>query len=255
MAIRCILRSRDFMMLALLFCLGSGCRPDKASPPTQSSTPPKEPVPQAAASAANPSEPSAAQPTPSDTLSKPVAKPADQPIIPGLPSNVWAVELKTNKGDIILILDDKAAPVTVQNFVQYVESGFYQGTIFHRVIPRFMIQGGGFTDGMQQKPTRAPIVNEASNGLKNARGTISMARTNNPNSATAQFFINHVDNASLDYVKGSNPGYAVFGKVFKGMEVVDAIASVKTTTRGMFQNVPVETITITSAKIIQKPLK
>jgi cyclophilin family peptidyl-prolyl cis-trans isomerase len=243
------------MMLAILFCLGSGCRPDKTSQSAQPSTPPKEPAPRATAPAANSADPSASQSTPKNIPSQPVAKSADQPAIPGLPANSWAVELKTTMGDIILVLDEKAAPVTVKNFIQYVENGFYSGTIFHRVIPKFMIQGGGFTDGMQQKPTRPAIINEASNGLKNARGTISMARTNNPNSATSQFFINHVDNAMLDFAKGSNPGYAVFGKVFEGMDVVDSIASVKTTTRGMFQNVPVESITITSAKVIQQPSK
>jgi cyclophilin family peptidyl-prolyl cis-trans isomerase len=127
------------------------------------------------------------------------------------------VKLETSMGDIVIELDEKAAPVTVKNFLTYAGESFYDGTIFHRVIPKFMIQGGGFTPDMAQKQTHPPIINEANNGLKNNRGTIAMARTNNPDSATSQFFINHKDNPNLNYVDARNPGYAVFGKVVEGM--------------------------------------
>jgi cyclophilin family peptidyl-prolyl cis-trans isomerase len=164
------------------------------------------------------------------------------------------VRLETSMGAIVIELDRQAAPVTVKNFLGYVESGFYDGTIFHRVIPGFMIQGGGFTKDLDRKKTRNPIINEAKNGLSNKRGTIAMARTNDPNSATSQFFINHTDNTPLDYT-GRNAGYAVFGKVTEGMEIVDAIAAIKTTTRkdkkGVdMQDVPVEPVVITSAKMV-----
>ncbi len=160
------------------------------------------------------------------------------------------VKLQTSKGDIVIELDQTAAPVTVDNFLKYVEQGFYNGTVFHRVIPNFMIQAGGFTADMRQKKTREPIAGEAANGLKNNRGTIAMARTSNPDSATSQFFINLVNNSYLDYVEGRNPGYTVFGRVVEGMDVVDAIAAVKTTTRGNSQNVPVEPVVINSAKVV-----
>jgi cyclophilin family peptidyl-prolyl cis-trans isomerase len=161
------------------------------------------------------------------------------------------VKLETSKGVIIIEVNETAAPVTAANFLQYVKDGFYDGTIFHRVIPNFMIQGGGFTSDMKQKPTRPPIVNEGKNGLKNKRGAIAMARTNDPNSATGQFFINLVDNANLDY-SARNPGYAVFGQVVEGMDVVDAIAKVKTGIKDMYQDVPVEPVIIKSAKIVSK---
>ena len=159
------------------------------------------------------------------------------------------VKLQTSMGDIVIELDQKAAPVTVKNFLDYVQSGFYSGTIFHRVINGFMIQGGGFGANMQRKGTKPPIVNEASNGLKNDRGTISMARTNNPNSATSQFFINLVNNTPLNY-SSKSPGYAVFGKVVEGLEVVDAIAKVKTTTKSGMRDVPAEVVEIKSAEIL-----
>jgi cyclophilin family peptidyl-prolyl cis-trans isomerase len=165
------------------------------------------------------------------------------------------VKLQTSMGDIVIELDRQAAPVTTANFLEYVGSGFYDGTIFHRVIRGFMIQGGGLTADMEEKQTRAPIVNEAKNGLSNTRGTIAMARKPDPNSATCQFFINHVDNTPLDYVDNTRPGYAVFGKVIEGMDVVDAIASVKTTTRKNkkgedMDDVPVEPIVIKSTTIV-----
>jgi cyclophilin family peptidyl-prolyl cis-trans isomerase len=153
-------------------------------------------------------------------------------------------------GSIVIELDAKAAPVTVKNFLRYVEEGFFDETIFHRVIPNFMIQTGGFTADMRRKETHKPIVNEASNGLKNNRGTIAMARTPNPNSATSQFFINQRDNHSLNYVENREPGYAVFGRVVEGMDVVDAIAAVKTTRQKGMSDVPVEPIVIKSAKLV-----
>jgi len=155
-------------------------------------------------------------------------------------------------GDIVVDLDEQAAPVTVKNFLAYVEDGFFDGKIFHRVIRDFMIQGGGFTAEMSQSKTREAIVNEAANGLKNERGTIAMARTNDPNSATAQFFINHKDNDFLNYVNDANPGYAVFGKTVEGMDVVDAIASVATTTKQGMGDVPVEPVVIVSAKVVSE---
>jgi len=162
------------------------------------------------------------------------------------------VKLQTSMGNIVIELNAQAAPVTVKNFLQYVEDGFYDGTIFHRVIPGFMIQGGGFTEQMEKKETREPIVNEASNGLGNERGTIAMARTNDPDSATCQFFINHINNRPLNYVENGNPGYAVFGKVIEGMDTVEAIASTKTTTRMGYQNVPDKPILIKSATVVSK---
>jgi len=161
------------------------------------------------------------------------------------------VKLETSKGDILIELNSKAAPVTVKNFLTYVDEGFYNKTIFHRVIPSFMIQGGGFTADMERKETHDPIVNEAKNGLSNARGTIAMARTNDPDSATSQFFINHTDNTPLDYGGVSGAGYAVFGKTIEGMDVVDAIAAVKTTSRKGMDDVPVEPVVIKSASIVE----
>lgn len=160
------------------------------------------------------------------------------------------VELQTSAGTIVIELDSEKAPKTVQNFLLYAKDGFYNTTIFHRVIPGFMIQGGGFSKDMEQKPARAQIVNESKDGLKNERGTIAMARRAEPHSATSQFFINLVDNRSqLDYPLNGG-GYAVFGKVTEGMEIVDKIAKVPTTNRAMHQNVPVEPVIIQSVKII-----
>ena len=162
------------------------------------------------------------------------------------------VKLETSMGNIVIELNEQAAPVTVKNFRGYVAEGFYDGTIFHRVIPDFMIQGGGFTDQMVEKQTREAIINEAKNGLKNERGTISMARKPHPDSATVQFFINHRDNAPLNYVENGNPGYAVFGKIIEGMDVVDAIASVNTTTRMGYNDVPVKAVVIKSARVVSQ---
>ena len=138
------------------------------------------------------------------------------------------VLLTTTYGKILLELDAERAPATTENFIQYVKDGHYDGTVFHRVISNFMIQGGGFNLSGSQKETRPAIPNEGSNGLLNVRGSVAMARTSDPNSATSQFFINHIDNAFLDYVDDNNPGYAVFGQVIAGMDVVDAIATVAT---------------------------
>ena len=161
------------------------------------------------------------------------------------------VEMHTSKGIITLELDAEKAPVTVANFIEYVNSGHFDGTIFHRVIPGFVIQGGGLESGMKEKPTQAPIENEADNGLKNVTGSICMARTNDPHSATSQFFINLKDNQFLDH-SGKNPqgwGYAVFGQVTDGMDVVEAIAAVQTGNAGFHQDVPVEDIVVEKVTI------
>jgi cyclophilin family peptidyl-prolyl cis-trans isomerase len=148
-------------------------------------------------------------------------------------------------------LDADKAPVTVNNFVNYAKKGFYDGTIFHRVIPGFMVQGGGFTKEMDQKPTEKPITNESKNGLGNKRGTIAMARTSDPNSATAQFFINVADNDNLTFPSFDGFGYAVFGKVTKGMDVVDKIVGVPTTSKPPYKDVPSEPITINKVTVSQ----
>ena len=160
------------------------------------------------------------------------------------------IALETSKGVILIELYPQKAPETVKNFLSYVDAGFYDGTIFHRVIPNFMIQAGGFTAEMKRKSTEAPIPNEADNGLKNDRGTLAMARTQDPHSATAQFFINTVDNDFLNHKgkSGQTWGYAVFGKVVQGMDVVDAISGAKTTKSGMMRDVPVETVLIVTAR-------
>lgn len=165
----------------------------------------------------------------------------------------WAqqkVRLQTSMGDVVLELDAAKAPKTVDNFLQYVKAGHYDGTVFHRVIPNFMVQGGGFTPDMVQKPTRAAIPLESRNGLSNARGTVAMARTGVPDSATAQFFVNVVDNAFLDQPNARDGhGYAVFGKVVEGMDVVDRIKGVPTGSKGPHQNVPVQPVVITKATL------
>jgi len=164
----------------------------------------------------------------------------------------WAqkVRLATTQGDIVVELNAAKAPKTVDNFVQYVKSGQYNGTVFHRVIDNFMIQGGGMTPDLKEKPTRAPIPLESRNGLSNLRGTIAMARTNVPDSATAQFFINVKDNPFLDAARSPDGnGYAVFGTVVQGMDVVDKIRKVATTQKGMYGDVPVQPIVIKQATI------
>lgn len=162
------------------------------------------------------------------------------------------LEFKTSKGTFTVQLFDKQAPISSENFRKYAEDGYFNGTVFHRVIPGFMVQGGGMTEDLKTKAgQRAPIKNEATNGLKNKRGTLSMARTSDINSATSQFFINVVDNDFLDHKGQSNFGYAVFGRVDSGMEVIDAIVAVKTGNRGGHQDVPVEPITIESVTVVE----
>lgn len=167
------------------------------------------------------------------------------------PAAAQRVKLETNLGNIVLELDAQKAPKTVANFLQYVKDKHYDGTVFHRVIDGFMIQGGGFTADMQQKPTRAPIQNEADNGLKNLPLTVAMARTNDPHSASAQFFINIADNRFLNHTQPTlnGWGYAVFGKVIAGADVVDKIRQVRTGNRGMFQDVPSTPVTIIKATL------
>jgi peptidyl-prolyl cis-trans isomerase B (cyclophilin B) len=163
------------------------------------------------------------------------------------------VEMETSKGKFVIELFPEKAPETVKNFLNYVEAKYYDGTIFHRVIPKFMIQGGGFTSNMKRKSAGAPIKNEADNGLKNDRGTIAMARTGDPHSATAQFFINSVNNDFLNHKSKTQQGwgYVVFGKVIRGMDVVDAISAVKTVTRGSYRDVPAETVEIDSVRVLK----
>jgi peptidyl-prolyl cis-trans isomerase A (cyclophilin A) len=160
------------------------------------------------------------------------------------------VDLKTSAGNIRVELYPAKAPKTVENFLQYVKDGHYDGTIFHRVIPGFMIQGGGMTPSMAQKPTRAPVPIESKNGLKNEVGTLAMARTSDPNSATAQFFINVSNNGFLDYPGQDGHGYTVFGKVVDGMDVVNKIVAVPTGSQGMHQNVPRTPVVIESATVV-----
>ena len=191
-----------------------------------------------------PSEKRPSEPVVSGPSKAPVVSVA--PVAPAGPQDVMVLE--TTKGTIKVKLDREKAPITVDNIVAYVEEGYYNGLIFHRVIPDFMIQGGGFLSGMQRKePGRASIKNEGKNGLKNDRGTIAMARTSAPDSASSQFFINLKDNAALDYPSPDGHGYAVFGKVVEGMGIVDAIAAVDTASKGGHGDVPVEDVVITRA--------
>ncbi|MDR1424650.1 MAG: peptidyl-prolyl cis-trans isomerase [Azoarcus sp.] len=184
----------------------------------------------------------AANPQPA---SRNAATPAPVPVVKPL------VKLQTSKGDIVLELNIELAPVSTANFLQYVRDGHYDGTIFHRVIDGFMVQGGGMDQNLNEKQPRAPIENEAGNGLKNEAGTVAMARTSAPHSATAQFFINVADNAFLDYPGQDGWGYAVFGRVVKGMDVVREIAKARTKNAGMHSDVPVEPVTIESAQVLE----
>src|SRR5687767_11047798 len=164
-----------------------------------------------------------------------------------MPGKNPLVRFETSHGDFSVEVDEESAPISAQNFLRYVDEGYYDGTIFHRVIPGFMVQGGGFTAGMEHKPGHAPIQNEASNGLKNQRGSLAMARTNDLHSATSQFFVNLVDNGFLDHRTG-NFGYAVFGRVVGGIDVIDRIAKVKTGRRHGHDDVPAESVLIKSAR-------
>ncbi len=202
-----------------------------------------------------PSQRPAQPPPPASGQTKPVQAPPLQPSAdsptPGAGNPL--VVLSTSHGDITLELFKTEAPVSVQNFLQYANDGFYSGTVFHRVRKGFMIQGGGFTPTLDEKPTRPPIQNEATNGLHNVRGTLAMARTRALRSATSQFYINVVDNRMLDHT-GYAPedfGYAVFGRVLSGMEVVDRIAAVPTTSKGPMDDVPVEPVVIKSVKLVK----
>jgi peptidyl-prolyl cis-trans isomerase B (cyclophilin B) len=181
---------------------------------------------------------------------KPAQAPAPAPAHP-------RVVLETSKGNIVVELYQDKAPKTVKNFLDYAKAGFFDGTIFHRVIPSFMIQGGGFTPDMTEKPTRPSIQNEADNGLGNERGTLAMARTRDPNSAGAQFFINLKDNSPLNHTAKTLDGwgYAVFGRVVEGMDVVDAIAVVPTTSKGMYDDVPAQPVVIKKARLVPAAAK
>lgn len=184
-----------------------------------------------------------------------LAQESDAPAAEETPAAAAAnpqVSLETSKGTIVIELFQDKAPGTVKNFLEYVESGFYDGTIFHRVIPKFMVQGGGYTPDLKKKDTRPAVQNEADNGLKNTRGTLAMARTADPHSATAQFFINVVDNDYLDHT-AKNPrgwGYCVFAQVIEGMDVADAITQAATTRKGPLANVPVDDVLITKASVV-----
>ncbi len=169
----------------------------------------------------------------------------------GIHQDITMVKFETSLGDFVIELFADKAPATVENFLRYVDDGHFDGTVFHRVIPGFVIQGGGMTEDMSQKPTRKPIENEATNGLKNLRGTLSMARTNDINSATSQFFVNLVDNAFLDHQGPRNFGYAVFGKVVEGMDVIDAIAKVQTGRKRGHDDVPVEPVVVSAARRVE----
>jgi len=232
------------LFAALLMWVGCGSAPE---PESTEDAPPAvaEVTPPPADEVVEEPEPEP-EPEPAVAPEPPAKKAAPKKAPPPPPKNPRVV-ISTSKGDMTLELDPDKAPETVKNFLAYVDEGFYAGTVFHRVIPGFMIQGGGHTADLQKKPTKEPIRNEATNGLKNLRGTISMARTANPHSATSQFFINHADNAMLD--NGQNGwGYAVFGKVVEGLGVLDAIANTPTGNSGGMGDVPVETITIKSIK-------
>jgi len=180
------------------------------------------------------------------------APPLQAPALEPAPGNSVAV-ISTSLGDVTIELFKDRAPVSVENFVRYANDRFYDGTIFHRVKPSFMIQGGGYTDTLTEKPTRAPIQNEATNGLRNARGTVAMARRESLRSATAQFYINVADNRSLDHT-GYSPaefGYAVFGRVLSGLDVADRIAAVATASSGGMEDVPVEPVYIKSVRVVK----
>ena len=183
-------------------------------------------------------------------LAQAAAPPAPKPKASGPVVALDVAQGRTSLGTITVVLDREKAPATVANFLEYVRAGHYDGTVFHRVIPGFMIQGGGMSSEMEEKPTRPPIRNEARNGLRNSRGTIAMARTNDPDSATSQFFVNVKDNHMLDFgVAGA--GYAVFGRVTEGMDVVDRIVAVPTTSRGSQENVPQVSVVIKRAREVK----
>jgi len=229
------------LMAALILSVGCGSSPEPESKveepePAAESAPPKEPEPEAA---------------PVETAKLEVPKPEPPKPAPPQPKvkEKPVVVMETSKGTIKIQLEDERAPGTVANFLQYVDDKFYDGTIFHRVMPNFMIQGGGFGPDMNEKPTRDTIQNEATNGLANLRGTIAMARRPDPHSATAQFFINHKTNQALDKEHSRDSwGYCVFGKVIEGLDIVDSIAQVPTGNKGPHGNVPLAAVTIETVR-------
>ncbi len=247
-----LLRTLWIVALAAVLMAALGCGP--SAPPETAEKAPETKAPETAPPAAEapaeeapPAEVAKVEPPPAP---KEAPKAKEQPkAAPKAVTGKPVVVLETSKGVIKIELDADKAPITVKNFLGYVDSKFYDGTIFHRVMPNFMIQGGGFQPNMNEKTTRAPIQNEAANGLSNSRGTIAMARTSDPHSASAQFFINHVNNEVLDKANSRDGwGYAVFGKVIEGMDVVDSIAKVATTEKGPHANVPAEPVVIKSVR-------
>jgi cyclophilin family peptidyl-prolyl cis-trans isomerase len=246
------LRRYSLLAVALLvFLAACGSQPD---PETATETaPPVVEAPEAPAETPETEAPATEEPV-AAVIPPPAPTPAPKaaPVPPkeAAPVGPPVVAIRTNKGTMRIELFPDKAPKTVANFLAYVDDKFYDGTIFHRVMPDFMIQGGGFTADMVEKNTRAPVANESQGGESNVRGTISMARTNDPHSATGQFIINHANNRMLDFgARGANQwGYAVFGRVIEGMEVVDAIAATPTGNKGPYQNVPIENVVIESIR-------
>lgn len=191
--------------------------------------------------------------TPDNSASQKLPAAEDKPNADSKKADPVLVKFETTLGNLVIELDMENAPISATNFIEYVTAGFYNGVIFHRIIPGFVVQGGGFDTNYRKKPTRKPIINESNNGLKNLRGTLSMARTMNPNSATAQFFINLVDNSTLDW-QPNRPGYAVFGKLKEGLKVIDKMAEQEQGNhRGPFVNAPNEAIVINKAYLISSP--
>lgn len=241
---------KRFFALALMMTIGLGglaCTQDTAEDTTATNT--------AADSTTENNQPAAVNNT-ADSATQPAIAPNTNTTgdDPRIKSNKPHVLVTTDKGEIVIELFEDEAPLSTANFIEYADAGYYNGTIFHRVISSFMIQGGGFTANLEQKTTRDPIKNEANNQLSNKRGTVAMARTSDPNSATSQFYINVVDNAQLNFraETSSGWGYAVFGRVVAGMDVVDRIRKVPTTFKKGMGNVPVDTVTITDVKVLQR---
>ena len=229
---------KRIVWITLMSIMLAGCRTPQPQPADAVPAKPAEPV---------------RVPDAVEEVSPPVEEILPEPVLPIIQERKEIMVLfKTSKGDIKIALDPEKAPETVENFLSYVEAGHYDGTIFHRVINGFMIQGGGFDSSMQQKPAPRTVKNEAKNGLRNVVGSIAMARTPDPHSASAQFFINVADNANLDYPSFDGWGYCVFGEVIEGMEVVDEIKGVPTRSVGPHQNVPVELVLIESATVMEE---
>lgn len=239
-----VLRFLFLLTLAIGLLIATGCG-GSAPPPEEKAEPETKAEPAPPPAAEPPAEAPVEKQEPAPVPEKKAAPQAKKAAPAGNP----VVALETSKGTIKIELYPDKAPETVANFLRYVDDGFYNGTTFHRVRKGFMIQGGGMTADMSEKTTRAPIKNESANGLTNLRGTIAMARTNEPHSASSQFFINHVTNGFLDRANAADGwGYAVFGKVIEGIEVVDAIAVVQTGNKGGHADVPIEPVTIKSAR-------